>query len=75
VAGAREDRAERDSDIILRVRPLNLIRIMPAEEECAIRPPSSRAAFFIFKRFRVQRFIVQRFTASGTGLICICFFG
>jgi hypothetical protein len=45
--GSPEDRAERDSAQKSRVRPLNLIRIMPAEEECAIRPPAIRAAFFM----------------------------
>ena len=61
MSGARKDRAERDSDILSRVRPLNLIRIMPAEEECASRPPAIRVAFFVGCP-------VTRFQVSGVSL-------
>ena len=44
--GSSGNRAERDSAQKSRVRPLNLIRIMPAEEECTIRPSGLGAAFF-----------------------------
>jgi hypothetical protein len=66
MSGARKDRAERDSDILSRVRPLNLIRIMPAEEECAKRPSGIETAFFNSKvqssEFKVPGFV---FRAAG----------
>ena len=46
MSGARKDRAERDSDILSRVRPLNLIRIMPAEEIALKGRPLSGGLFY-----------------------------
>jgi hypothetical protein len=65
------DRAERGSIATLRVRPLNLIRIMPVEENFSFRPSDTGTAFFCSngQGFSVQRFKNKGFRAGFIGSI------